>query len=280
MTEVLTPMTVAVNCDILGIDRDDIPTFEDLSVEMQIAASDDIPHLLDSFWKLYGYLEEIVTDHRPIGPGLIHDLRQAGASLEVPLTTSETVATLLGSLVGVDQNILSTVGKAAYILLARPELWTYLVTHPEAIPTATEELLRVLPLGTISTFPRIATRDVEVSGGTIRSGEVVVADAGRANLDPAVYPDPTSIDLTRQGPRHLQFGYGMHHRMGAAMARMEIAQCLRYLTARLPDLRLAVRPETVKWDTGVLVHRPRRLPVTTTPQEECAESTASAATIA
>ncbi len=70
------------------------------------------------------------------------------------------------------------------------------------------------------------------------------------------------IDPARNGKRHLQFGYGMHHCMGAAMARMEITEVLRRLVTELPTLRLAVPEDRIPWETGILVHRPTSLPVT------------------
>ncbi len=68
--------------------------------------------------------------------------------------------------------------------------------------------------------------------------------------------------MRRSGRRHLQFGYGMHHCMGAALAPMEIVEVLRRLTSEFPGLRLAVDPAEVEFETGVLVHRPVSLPVT------------------
>ena len=96
----------------------------------------------------------------------------------------------------------------------------------------------------------------------MREGETVYADAHAANRDPQVYPEPWIVDTARTSKRHLQFGYGMHHCMGAAMARMEIPETLVVLTAALPDLSLASPADAVQWDTGVLVHRPLNLPVT------------------
>jgi cytochrome P450 len=93
-------------------------------------------------------------------------------------------------LVGGDQNVLSVLAKIAFVALAHHELWDLMVADPDSIPTVTEELLRLLPLGRISTFPRIASRDVEVSGGTLLTGETVYADAHAANRDPAVFADP------------------------------------------------------------------------------------------
>ncbi|MGU3290887.1 cytochrome P450 [Williamsia sp. M5A3_1d] len=262
MGTLLDPLTIGFNAVQLGIPATDVPFFRALSREMQIGSDDDVPALLESFWTLYHYIEDLVAGRRPVGPGLIADLLAGRDVVTPPVTDGEYAAILLGSIVGGDQNVLSVIGKIAYVLLARPALWDHLVGDPDAIPTVTEELLRLLPLGRISTFPRVATRDVPVEHGVITEGDVVYADAHQANRDPAVYPAPWVVDTARQGRRHLQFGYGMHHCMGAAQARMEITEVLRRLVTELPDLRLTVDPSEIAWDTGILVHRPISLPVT------------------
>ena len=258
----LDPVTIGVNVDYLGIPTADIEGFRHLSREMQLAHDSDVPQLLDSFWQLYGYIGDLVAQRRDLEPGLILDLLAARETVSPPVTDGEYSAILLGSLVGGDQNVLSVITKILYVGLVKPELWRHLVDHPASIPVVLEELLRLLPLGRISTFPRVATVDVPVSDGVIHPGDVVYADSHAANRDPVVYPEPNVIDTGRDGKRHLQFGYGMHHCMGAAMARMEITEVLRRLVAEFPTLRLDVDPSDIDWETGVLVHRPVTLPVT------------------
>ncbi|TQM31912.1 cytochrome P450 [Nocardia bhagyanarayanae] len=258
----LDPVTIGVNVDYLGIPTADIAYFRHLSREMQLAHDTDIDQLLADFWTLFHYIEDLIARRRELRPGLIIDLLEARDSVSPPVSDAEYAAILLGSLVGGDQNILSVITKIAYVALARPELWQYLVHNPDAIPTAVEEFLRLLPLGRISTFPRVTTREVTLSHGVLHPGDIVYADAHAANRDPEVYPDPAVIDPARNGKRHLQFGYGMHHCMGAAMARMEITEVLRRLVTELPTLELAVPEHEIRWETGVLVHRPISLPVT------------------
>lgn len=258
----LDPVTIGVNVDYLGIPTADLAYFRHLSREMQLGDDNDVDKLLADFWTLYHYIEDLVARRRELRPGLILDLLAARDSVSPPVTDGEYAAILLGSLVGGDQNILSVITKIAYVALARPELWQYLVDNPDAIPAAVEEFLRLLPLGRISTFPRVTTRALTLSQGTLYPGDIVYADAHSANRDPEVYPDPAVIDPARNGKRHLQFGYGMHHCMGAAMARMEITEVLRRLVTELPTLRLAVPEDRIPWETGILVHRPTSLPVT------------------
>ncbi|MFF7446035.1 MULTISPECIES: cytochrome P450 [unclassified Streptomyces] len=259
---VLDPFPVTVNCHFLGLPLDDIAYFRQYSRTVQMASNDDIPHLLDHFWKIYHYVTDLVTGARPVSPdGLVARFVAGRDRAEPPLTDKELVGLLLGSVLGADQNVLSFLTKAVYVLLCSPRLWQRLVDEPDIAPRLVEELLRLIPLGTISTFPRVATRDLETSDGLVREGDVVYADAFAANRDPEAFPEPEVIDPDRQGKRHLQLGYGMHHCMGAALTRLEITTLLTRLAREFPTLTLDADPQSLPWDHGTLLRRPTSLPV-------------------
>lgn len=251
-----------VDCHLLGIPTADQAYYRPLSHTMQIASDADVPELLRQFWAVYDYLTELVDGRRPtLEGGLIQRFVAAREDSDPALSDKELVGILIGVLVGGDQNILTVLTKIVYTLLAAPSLWQQLVAEPELIPGAVEELLRLIPLGTISTFPRQASVDLDGGWGTIPAGSAIYADAFAANRDPATFPDPLSIRLNRNDARHLQFGYGMHNCMGAALARLEITTVLEVLTQRLPHLRLAVPAQEVPWVHGTLLRRPASLPV-------------------
>ncbi|MFE3180951.1 cytochrome P450 [Streptomyces violascens] len=149
-----------------------------------------------------------------------------------------------------------------YALLTQDGLMDRLRSEPELVPQAVEELLRWIPHKHGVGQPRIATQDVEVGGVLIRDGEFVYVSYVAANWDELVYPDPERIDVERQGPPHLAFGHGPHYCVGPLLARMESEVLLSTLLNRLPDLRLALPPEQVRWQTNVLIRGPVDLPVT------------------
>ncbi|MFD7335452.1 cytochrome P450 [Streptomyces violascens] len=149
-----------------------------------------------------------------------------------------------------------------YALLTQDGLMDRLRSEPELVPQAVEELLRWIPHKHGVGQPRIATQDVEVGGVLIRDGEFVYVSYVAANWDELVYPDPERIDVERQGPPHLAFGHGPHYCVGPLLARMESEVLLSTLINRLPDLRLALPPEQVRWQTNVLIRGPVDLPVT------------------
>ncbi len=259
---VLDRMPVEVNMEFLGLPIRDIDHFRPSSRIVQMAPDTDIPGLLQDFWLVYDYLTDLVTGKREVvDGGLVARFIAGRDNAEPRLSDAELVGLLMGSLLGADHNVLSVLAKAVYVLLSAPPLWNWAVQNPDRIPELVEELLRVLPLGTISTFPRVATRAVPVGDGVVYEGEVVYADAFAANRDPSQYPDPERIDPDREGPRHLQFGYGMHHCMGASLARMELTVVIRRLATDFPGLRLAADADSLPWDSGVILRRPISLPV-------------------
>lgn len=112
---------------------------------------------------------------------------------------------------------------------------------------------------------RRMTEDVELSGGTLKAGTVVMPNLNAANHDPRAFPEPERFDIHRFGThpphRHLAFGYGPHRCLAAALARVELTEAVRALAVKRPGLRLAVPAEDVEWSDG-LTYRPVALPVT------------------
>ncbi|WP_129288289.1 cytochrome P450 [Streptomyces sp. GZWMJZ-114] len=259
---VLDTLPAEVNGRFLGIPDADIAYYRPLGHTVQVASHEDVPGLVADFTELYTYLTGLVTGARPrIEGGVIDRFLAARDTVEPPLDDAELVGILLGSVLGADQNILSVASKIAYVLLCRPVLWRRLAAEPGIAPRLVDELIRLIPLGNISAFPRIAGRRIELADGVVEEGDVVYPDAFAANRDPEVFPEPLLIDPDRTGKRHLQFGYGMHHCMGAALARMEIAELLTTLAAEFPTLTLDTDPAGLTWDSGVILRRPVTLPV-------------------
>ena len=109
--------------------------------------------------------------------------------------------------------------------------------EPERLPAAIEELLRFD--APIQTLVRTTTRDVDWSGATIPEGAKVHLIWASANRDERRWPDPDRLDITRQPQRHVAFGEGIHHCLGAPLARLEGRIALEELIRRIPDYAVA-----------------------------------------
>jgi cytochrome P450 len=131
---------------------------------------------------------------------------------------------------------------------------------PDAVSAAIEELLRYLSVLHHS-IPRVTTADVEICGMTIPAGELVLASITAANRDPAFLGDPDLLDIHRDAASHVAFGHGVHHCIGAPLARMELRIALPALFRRFPHLALAEDFETVKYRSFHLIYGLRSLAV-------------------
>ena len=100
-----------------------------------------------------------------------------------------------------------------------------------------------------STF-RYAVAPVDIGGVTIPAGAQVIICLAAANRDSGQYADPDELDLDRAESRHLAFGHGIHHCLGAPLARMEGQLALGSLLRRFPELRLAVPVDELHWGHG------------------------------
>ncbi|WP_307962006.1 cytochrome P450 [Salinispora arenicola] len=121
-------------------------------------------------------------------------------------------------------------------LAQRPELWRRLRRIPTAVPTAVEEVLRWTTPG--MHVLRTATRDTEIGGVPIRAGERVVVWNAAANRDEDVFADPQRFDIDRSPNRHIAFGQGGHHCLGAALARLELTILFEEMAKQVTNVRL------------------------------------------
>ena len=141
-------------------------------------------------------------------------------------------------LVGGDETTRHTITGGMEALLRRPHLHRQLVTHPDRLPDAIEEMLRwTTP---VKNMNRTATADTEVGGQPIRRGDKLLLLYESGNRDESVFDAPDEFRIDRSPNHHLAFGgYGRHFCLGANLARLEIRVMFEELLRRLPDLALA-----------------------------------------
>ena len=125
---------------------------------------------------------------------------------------------------------------------------------------ATEECLRYdAPVRSIQ---RIASEDIELGGKTIRKDERLRWFISSANRDPEVFTDPETFDISRHPNPHVAFGSGIHHCLGATLARLEGQEALRLLVERFSKLDLAVPVEELSYQPSITFRSLKSLPVT------------------
>jgi cytochrome P450 len=128
------------------------------------------------------------------------------------------------------------IGNGLLALHRAPEQWQRLKDDPSLIPNAMEELLRFD--SSVQMTGRVTNTEVEIGGVMLPPDESVIMLLGAANRDPAHYADPDTLDVGRQNVRPMSFGGGIHHCLGAQLARLEAELVFTALVERLPTLEL------------------------------------------
>ncbi|MCQ4211488.1 cytochrome P450 family protein [Streptomyces longispororuber] len=155
------------------------------------------------------------------------------------LTERELIDTLLLVLGAGHETTVNLIGNATHALLTHPEQLARVRSGEIPWTEVIEETLRWAP--SIANLPlRYAVEDIELSDGTlIPRGDAILASYASAGRDPLRHgPGAGDFDLTRTDKEHLAFGYGVHHCVGAPLARMEAAIALPALFDRFPGLAL------------------------------------------
>jgi cytochrome P450 len=157
------------------------------------------------------------------------------------LSSAELVSTALLLLVAGFETTVNLIGNGTVALLGEPGQWQRLREDPALIPAAVEEVLRYD--SPVQVTARTATEDVDLDGTAMPKGTPVIVAIGGANRDPSVFDQPDLVMIDRpNASRHLAFSLGMHHCLGAALARIEGRIAVEELTSRYPGLELAGPP--------------------------------------
>jgi cytochrome P450 len=249
------PLPIAVLCELLAI-----PEADRAWIAVTVAAYDDREQHQRVERELAAYFAELIAARRS-EPGddlvsaLVCDGDAAGG-----LTGNELLSTVfLLVMAGFDTTV-NLIASGTLALLTHPEEKTRLRQDPSLLPAAVEELLRFTnPVNHAN--DRFTTEDVPVGDVVIPAGEWVFPAISSADRDPARFPDPGRLDLGRDTSGHVAFGHGIHHCLGAPLARMEAEVAFGALLARFPRISLALRPSELRWRPVSLMNGLESLPV-------------------
>ncbi|WP_310715743.1 cytochrome P450 [Streptomyces lydicus] len=252
------PIPVAVICRLLGVPPEDRPRFRvwsDAALSTSSLTSEEFDANQE---ELRAYMRQLIQEHRhaprdDLMTALI-DARDVGDRL----SELELVDLCVGILVAGHETTATQIPNFVLALLDHPEQLALLRERPDLIGNAVEELLRFVPLGSGASQPRYATEDIDVGGTLVRAGTPVLVAVGAANRDALRFDAPGTLDIARTGNQHLGFGHGVHHCLGAPLARLELQEALGALLTRFPKLHVA---GDVEWKSQMLVRGPRVLPV-------------------
>jgi cytochrome P450 len=251
------PIPSLVICELLGVPYADRAEFQertgrqlDLSIPMEerIELNRQSQSFMDSL------VAKAQADPRDDMLGML--VREHGS--EISSAELSGIGSLL--LIAGHETTSNMLGLGTLALLRHPDQLALVRDDPAAVAPAVEELLRWLSI-VHTGVPRITTTEVEIAGTRIGAGELVLCALPAANRDPAFVTDPERLDVTRGSPGHLAFGHGVHHCLGAPLARMEMRIAFPALLRRFPDLALDVPFEEVPFRAMHFVYGLHTLPV-------------------
>lgn len=257
------PLPIIVICELLGIPEADRDGFEALADRHQSISAYDPEVAAQAKADEEAYFAELTERlRREPGSGLLGML--AGLrDTDDALSEAELIDLSVFLLNAGHLTTVSELTSLIYYLLTRPDDLLRVSADLTRLPDVIEESLRYAPLtGIEDGLPWIATRDVDVASERIREGEAVYVTIRAANRDESIWPDGETLDFDRASPPpHLAFGYGIHHCVGAPLARAELLVASTALLRRFTGLRLAIAPDEIRWTAGRLIRRIEELPV-------------------
>ncbi|MBI3225858.1 MAG: cytochrome P450 [Mycolicibacterium cosmeticum] len=255
--EFALPVPSLVICELLGVPYDDRADFQERSGR-QLDLSLPIAQRMALQQESRDYMRGlVVAARRAPGEDILGMLiREHGDEL----TDDELVGIAGLLLLAGHETTSNMLGLGTLALLRHPEQLARVRDAPDAIGPAIEELLRWLSV-VQHAIPRFTTAEVEVAGVVIPAHRLVFASLPSGNRDPSFVEDPDVLDIGRGAPGHLAFGHGVHHCLGAPLARMEMRIAFPALFRRFPGLTLAEDFDDVEFRSFHFIYGLRSLAV-------------------
>jgi len=236
------PLPVTIIGEMLGVPEADRPQFRGLVGDLvaifemqptaeQLAAADVAQLTIKSY-----FLELIAEKRKRAGEDLLSALAQAESDGD--RLSDDELVTMASLLFGAGfETTTNLFGNGLLGLLRHPDQLARLRTDPSLFANLPDEFLRYD--GTVQLVNRVTEAAIDIGGTTIPAGEQVFTLLGAGNHDPARYPHPDQLDVTRTDIEPLSFGGGVHFCLGAALARAEIGITFKNLLARFETIELS-----------------------------------------
>ncbi|MFD8754087.1 cytochrome P450 [Kitasatospora sp. NPDC059577] len=252
------PLPMTVICELLGVPAADHDSFHTWSTELVAPSSPEAAGAAAG--AMTGYLTALIEERRADPRG---DLLSALVTTPADgLSAEELLGMAFLLLVAGHETTVNLISGTVLSLLAHPEQLAALRADPGLVDGAIEETLRYDGPVETAAF-RFAAEPVRIGDTTVPAGDSVLVSLAAASRDPRHYPDPDRFDIHRdRAPGgHLAFGHGIHHCLGAPLARVEAAIALRALIERHPRLALDADPADLVRRPSTMLRGLTSLPV-------------------
>ena len=245
MTAYAMPLPTLVIARMIGVPETDLDRFKVWSDHLARALEplltpEEEELAFENEQQLADYHKEIIEQRRHAPrDDLISRLVEAEEQGD-KLTLDETIVMLRLLLVAGNETTTNLIGNGVRALLQNPDQLALLRERPELMPAAVEELLRYD--SPVQLDMRFACRDMELRDRFVRSWTMIAPAIGSANRDPERFRRPDELDITRSDAGNISFGRGIHHCLGAPLARLEGRIALEVLLERFERIGFGTRP--------------------------------------
>ncbi len=256
------PIPSLVICELLGVPYTDRAAFQERTsrlLDTSLPPEERLEASRESREYMTGLVARAQAEPGEDMLGML--VREHGSGSGGDLTTDELIGIAGLLLIAGHETTSNMLGLGTLALLRHPDQLARVRDRPDAVAPAVEELLRFLGI-VHSGIPRTTTRDVELGGVAIPAGSLVILALAAANRDPRLLAGGDRMDVTRDAGGHLAFGHGVHHCLGAPLARMEMRIAFPALLRRFPRLALAVPFDAVGFRAFHFIYGLQSLPVT------------------
>lgn len=265
VSEFAFPLPVIVIAEMLGVPPEDREVFKGWSHTLTaiLEPTTDwakVIRALNAKQKLTNFLIPLIEERRKNPQNdLISSLVQAEEAGN-SLSKDELLANIILVLIAGHETTVNLISNSVMALLTHPDQLEKLKNEPTLMANAVEEFLRYQ--SPVQLVRRITTEDIEFKGHQLEKGQLVYLLTGSANHDPEHFPNPEQLDITRANIKHLAYGFGIHHCLGSSLASAEGRLALTALFHRLPNMKLAIKPEEIRWKRPFSLRGPVTLPIT------------------
>jgi cytochrome P450 len=253
-----TPLPIRVLTELIGVPEDKADSFRGWTTVLT-GSGVPLDDMAAAATEMLHYTRSLLDLKRHDPKSDLLSALVAVRDGEDRLTEPELTSMVFLLLIAGHETTVNLIGNATLALLSDPEQLARLRADPTLLTGSVEEFLRYE--SPVQAAMRYATTDVELAGVTIPAGSFVVLSLLAANRDSSRFEHPDQLDVARAQNAHVAFGHGIHHCLGAPLARMEGALAIETLFRRFPDLRLAAPADTLDWRMSLIMHGMDALPV-------------------
>jgi cytochrome P450 len=261
MRDLATPLPVLVIAEMMGVPKEDRPYVRQLAEKLLYIGRGEYDRMKPLTEGMRGMIEYVspLVDERIVNPGDDFISVLASGEKRGVFTRHEVLVNTSLLLLAGHETTINLLCNGTLAFIRHPEQWALLKQDPAGhAKWATEECLRYD--SPVKSIQRIASQDVEMRGKVLRKDDRVRWFISSANRDPTIFANPDTFDVTRQPNPHVAFGSGVHHCLGATLARVEGQEVFKALAERFPAFQVAT--EELEYQPSITFRSLKALPVT------------------